>query len=55
MAVLTMVAANALGGKSKVTDFIISNMPKNTQNVKKASAFDSFAAVASDFKPSPTS
>ena len=47
MAVLTTVAINAMGGKAKHTDFLVSKQPKSTQ--KEATAFDSFNAAARDF------
>ena len=52
MAVLTTVAANAMGGKSKHTDFLVSKMPKQTKAVEKAAptAFDSFFMASEEFK-----
>ena len=51
MAVLTSVAANAMGGKSKYTDFLVSKMPKSNKPVQEASAWDSFAAAAQPYAP----
>lgn len=49
MAVLTNLVASGLGSKkSKVTDFIISN--GSSKSTKKATAFDSFAGAAMDYK-----
>ena len=44
-----MVAANAMGGKSKVTDFILSKQKKDTTDKPEPNAFDSFNAIARDF------
>jgi hypothetical protein len=54
MAVLTTVLANSNGGKSKHTDFLISKQPKYAKPAQKHTAFDSFAAIATEYKP-PTS
>ena len=52
MAVLSLQVSSGLGAKNpKLEDFLISGKKKQSQTTKKPlTAFDSFAAIATDFK-----
>jgi len=49
MAVLTMIVANIMGGKTKVEDFLLSGKDRRkTKSSDQHSVFDAFNAVAND-------